>query len=58
MLGGFEGSAPGVANSDAYPTQMMEGTSDTTTEACYGKRRIAVAYATRYNQTVAASAPN
>ena len=52
MLGGFAGEVPGVPNFDAYPTRMVEGTSDTTTKACSQRRDIAEAYATKYNQTV------
>jgi hypothetical protein len=52
MLGGFAGVVPGVRDSNAYSTQMIEGTSDTTTEACRRLGRTAEAYATKYNQTV------
>jgi hypothetical protein len=52
MLGGFVGVVPGVQDSTAYPTQMIEGTSDTTTEACRRQRATAETYATKYNQTV------
>ena len=55
MLGGFAGEVPGVPNSDAYPTRIVGGTSDTTTEACNQRRDIAEAYATKYNQTVVQS---
>jgi hypothetical protein len=52
MLGGFVGVVPGVADPGAYPTRMIEGTSDSTTETCSRLRRTAEAYATKYNQTV------
>jgi hypothetical protein len=52
MLGGYEGEVPGVPDAAAYPTRMFEGTSDTTTEACYRQRGEAEAYATKYNQTI------
>lgn len=53
MLGGFVGSVPGVEEPKGYRTRMIDGTSDTTTEACRRERRVAEAYATRYNQTIA-----
>ena len=52
MIGGFVSEVPGVADSGAYPTRMIEGTSDFTTEACMHQRGVAEAYATKYNQTV------
>lgn len=52
MLGGFVGSVPGVANPGSYPTQMMEGTSDTKTEGCAHQEAIAEAYAAKYNRTI------
>jgi hypothetical protein len=52
MLGGFVGEVPGVPNSDAYSTRMVEGTSDTTTEGCRKQRSVAEAYAAKYNQTI------
>jgi hypothetical protein len=52
MLGGFVGEIPGVSNSDAYASQMVEGTSDTTKDACRRRRSVARAYAARYNQTI------
>jgi hypothetical protein len=53
MLGGYTGLVPGVSEPYGSPTQMMDGTSDTTTEACYRQRPIAEAYASKYNQTIA-----
>ena len=55
MLGGFVFEVPGVADAGTYPTRMIEGTSDTTTEACRHQRGVAEAYATKYNQTVVKS---
>jgi hypothetical protein len=53
MLGGFVGSVPGVENSDGYPTQMIEGTSDAKiTDACARLGPTAEAYATKYNRTI------
>ena len=52
MLGGFAGEVPGVSKAEAYPTRMIEGTSDTTTEACSRRRSVAEAYAAKYNQTI------
>jgi len=52
MLGGFVGEVPGVPNGDTYPTRMIDGTSDTTTEACRQQRNVAEAYATKYNQII------
>jgi hypothetical protein len=52
MLGGFVGSVPGVSQTDAYPTQMIEGTSDMKTEACARLGPEAESYATKYNQTI------
>lgn len=53
MLGGFVRSVPGVANPGSLPTQMMEGTSDTKTEACARQAVTAEAYAGNYNRTIA-----
>ena len=53
MVGGFVGEVPGVPNPDAYPTRMMDGTSDTTTEACARQHSIAETYAAKYNETIA-----
>src|SRR5438045_586774 len=53
MLGGFDGTVPGVEKSAAYPTQIIEGTSDVRTEACARQRATAEAYAAKYNQTIA-----
>lgn len=51
-LGGFAGSVPGVENWDGYQLEEIEGTSDTTNEACRRLGATAEAYATKYNQTV------
>jgi hypothetical protein len=55
MLGGFVGSVPGVENADGYPTQMIEGTSDTKTEACARLGATAEIYAAKYNQSIVQS---
>jgi hypothetical protein len=57
MLGGYVGEVPGVPNVRDHPTEMMEGTSDTETEACMNPRLrdVAAAYASKYNRTVVAS---
>jgi len=55
MLGGFVGSVPGVSDPGARPTQMIEGTSDTTTKACNRQRATAEAYAVKYNQAIVGS---
>ena len=52
MLGGFVGSVPGVANSNGYHAQMIEGTSDVKTEACARLGATAEVYAAKYNQTI------
>ena len=52
MLGGFVGEIPGVSNTDAYPTRMVEGTSETTPNACRRRRDVAEAYAAKYNRTI------
>lgn len=52
MLGGYEGEVPGVSPPYAYPTRMIEGTSDTTTEACSQRRAVAKAYAAKYNEII------
>ena len=52
MLGGFAGEVPGVPNSDAHLTRMVEGTSDTATEPCRQRRNVAEAYAAKYNQAI------
>ena len=52
MLGGFVGTTPGVQNANGYPTRMMEGTSDTATDACRRQGIIAETYATKYNETI------
>ena len=52
MLGGFVGEVPGVTDTDAYSTRMVEGTSDTVGEACSKHRGVAEAYASKYNQTI------
>jgi hypothetical protein len=54
MLGGFVGSLPGVQNAGSYPTRMMEGTSDTETEACAHRKSKAESYAAKYNRTIVA----
>jgi hypothetical protein len=52
-LGGFVGSTPGAEGMSATTNSMeIEGTSDTTTEACRRLGAVAEAYATKYNQTV------
>ena len=51
-LGGYVGSVPGVENWAGYKLEEIEGTSDTTTEACRRLGATAEAYATKYNQTV------
>ncbi len=52
MLGGFVGSVPGMSDPGDHPTRMMDGTSDTTTEACRRARPIAEVYAAKYNETI------
>ena len=52
LLGGFVGQVPGVPNADNDSTRMIEGTSDTATEACMRQRGIAEAYAKKYNLTI------
>jgi hypothetical protein len=52
MLGGFVGVVPGVRDSGAFPTRVIEGTSDTTTDACRRERSDAEPHARKYNQTV------
>ncbi len=53
MLGGYVGVAPGAENS-SLQTVMIEGTSDTTTEACLALRPAAEAYALQYNKVIVA----
>ena len=53
-LGGFVGTVPGVSDVGGHPTRMIEGTSDTTTDACRRESATAEAYATKYNETIAA----
>jgi len=52
MLDGFVGSVPGVESPGSLPTQSLEGTSDTETEACARLRATAETYATKYNRTI------
>ena len=53
-LGGFAGSTPGANDEAINATNSVEieGTSDTTTDACRSLGGVAEAYATKYNQTV------
>lgn len=53
-LGGFVGSTPGAENAGANATDSVEieGTSDTTTDACRRLGNVAEAYATKYNQAI------
>ena len=56
-LGGFAGTTPGAddATTNATNSVEIEGTSDTTTDACRRLGNVAEAYATKYNQTIVAS---
>ena len=52
LLGGFVHVTPGVESTN-LPTREIQGTSDTSTEACRAFGRDAETYATKYNQTIA-----
>jgi len=52
MLGGLVGTVPGVPDAAGHETLMMEGTTDTTTRACYRTRPVAEAYAEKYNREI------
>jgi hypothetical protein len=54
MLGGLVGTIPGVTNAGNHSTRMLEGTSDTETEACRKLRPKAKDHAARYNAIIAA----
>jgi hypothetical protein len=54
MLGGYVGSVPGVKNWAGYQLQEIEGTSDTTSEACRRLGATAEAYAAKYNHAIIA----
>jgi hypothetical protein len=54
-LGGFVEVVPGVADDvggQAKNTVEIEGTSDTTTDACRRVGRVAETYAAKYNETI------
>jgi hypothetical protein len=54
-LGGFAPTVPGVSDDvaiNAADAVELEGTTDTTTEACYRIRHVAEQYASKYNQTI------
>ena len=57
-LGGVAPVVPGAESPYRFPPgttfRMLEGTSDTTTEACYAIRHKAEAYAKSYNQKILA----
>jgi hypothetical protein len=59
-LGGYAPVVPGAESPYRFPPgttfRMLEGTSDTTTEACYAIRHEAEAYAKSYNQKMLALA--
>lgn len=53
-LGGFVDTTLGADEEAANATNFVEieGTSDTTTDACRRLGNVAEAYATKYNQTI------
>jgi len=57
-LGGLAPVVPGAESSYRFPPgttfRILEGTSDTTTEACYAIRHKAEGYAKSYNQKMLA----
>lgn len=52
MLGGFVGSVPGVTDPGKHTTRMLDGTSDTTSDACRRIAATAEAYAVKYNRAI------
>jgi len=54
MLGGYVGTVPGAEGSN-LPNRLLDGTTDTETEACYRLRGFAEAYALKYNGVIVAS---
>jgi len=53
MLGGFSGSIPGGQSLPNHRTRLLDGTSDTTTDAGRRERHAAETYAKKYNAVIA-----
>ncbi len=53
MVGGLSGSVPNGQSTSNHRTRLLDGTSDTTTDACRRERHTAEAYAAKYNAVIA-----